>query len=266
MDGMTLNCPGCGKPVAVDPKTRQGECEYCGNYVTYPRRVFNQSSSVTNQWPGVLRSFEAKLYNEARAQASDVLAVAVDHAPALCVQAFYYGFVAEVKRADQMKRFFEQLEEIDLDPEEGDDLIKMFLMVAPKLWDYEDEILGWAVNHADNGQLLELVENFSPSLILRRTNIDFFTPQMAQIYKGIAARVTAPKTCYALMTAMVRNPDSPYPKNSFFLKTKTARFYQDFVLPLGEILNAMADQATKEKFMHAYKAKRAELEQKMGGK
>ena len=265
MDATVFHCPNCAAPVDIDYKTRKGSCEFCGSVVTFPRKTFNSSANVVNELPICLRCFDEKRFADARAHAESVLAIATDNGPALYARTYYEAFAAVTRNSERVGEFFKQINDIDMDGEEVEALKKMFLSTIHKLADYEEDVLRWAVNNLHPSELGSFTEAISPLLLSKRTSIDFFTPGLAKLYKEISAASPIPKTCYALLQAITTNPDSPYPENRFFLKTKTQRFHDEFVLPVGEIIQNMASPELKNKFYRVYQARVEDMEKQMKG-
>ena len=81
------------------------------------------------------------------------------------------------------------------------------------------------------------------------------------MYVELAGHCNIPKTCLALIKAISENPDSPYTDNSFYLKSKTKYFYDNFVMKIGSIINAMAKSEIKDKFVNAYVKTKDKYEQ-----
>lgn len=265
MDAITFNCPGCGEPVDIDFKTRKGCCEWCGNIVTIPRKTFNQDDKVQNELVYAVQYFKEKRFEDAKQHADNVLSVSIDNAPALFIRTYYESFCSNIKHSERMSYFFHQLNEIEVDEEEITPLVELFLLSALKLVDYETEILSWAKDNLARDDLLKLVDGFSPLLISKRNSIDFFTSDLANVYKQISEICSMPKTCFALLQSIEKNPDSPYIDNRFFLKTKTQRFYNTFVLPIGEIIKNMDSLELKEKFYSVYQKSLKTFENRMNG-
>lgn len=263
MDASVFYCPGCGQPVDVDFKTRKGLCEWCGNVVTFPRKTFNSDEKVKNELMICVRCFDEKRFGDAKVHAENVLAVAIDNAPALYARAYYEAFCATNKNTDRVLEFFKQMQAIDVDGEEVEFLKKMFLSAVYKFDMFEEAVLGWALTNLSKSDLCAFADSISPLLIQRRSSIGFFTPELAEIYKALSKECSIPKTCYALLQAITTNPDSPYPSNRFFLKTKTQRFYNDFVLPIGEIIKNMKSQELQEKFYRVYQTRLEDFKKHM---
>lgn len=265
MDATVYKCPGCGESVDVDFKTRKGFCPWCGNVVTFPRKTFNQDGNVKNELTFALKYFKEKRFVDAKEHADKVLSISIDNAPALFIRAYYEAFISLNKNSERIGIFFEELKDIEIDGEELQPLAELLLLSAYKLGTNEEEVLSWALNNLPTSDLLSFVDSFCPIAITRRESIDFFTARLISLYKQIAGECSMPKTCYALLQAIDRNPDSPYPNNKFFLKTKTYRFYTDFLLPIGEIIQNMSSQELKGKFYRVYKSKQIAFENKMNG-
>lgn len=265
MDGTVFRCPGCGEPVDIDFKTRKGHCDFCGNVVTFPRSAFNNSENVKNELKHCMRCFEEKRYVDAKTHAENILATAYDNAPALYGRAFYEAFSAVNKNSARIGEFFRAIENLTLEGEEVEMLAKMFILTVYRLKDNEEDVLHFASTYLSGAELCNFVDSFSPLLIVKRDSIDFFTPTLSELYAEIATQCSIPKTCYALLQAMLQNPDSPYPENRFFLKTKTQRFYNDFVLPVGEIIKKMDSQELSSKFYKVYQIKSNDYLKQMNG-
>lgn len=152
-----------------------------------------------------------------------------------------------------------------MDGEEVQPLSELFLLSVRKLGPQEKDVLEWASMNLPRNDLLQFADQFCPIVIGSRESIDFFEPALIELYKQIAAECSIPKTCYALLSAIDKNPDSPYPESRFFLKTKTRRFYTDFILPVGEIIKSMDSQELRDKFYRVYQNKLEAFENKMNG-
>lgn len=265
MDASVFTCPGCGQPVDVDFKTRKGHCEWCGNTVTFPRKTFNSDDKVKNELTFSTRYFREKRFDDAKFHAENVLSVAIDNAPALFIRAYFEAFNAKNKNSERISDFFCELNDIDVDAEEIHQLTELFLLSVYKLESHEKDVLGWAERYLSGNDLLSFTDEFCPAAIAKWGSIDNFTEDVVKDLKAIAAQCSIPKTCYALLQAIEKNPDSPYPNNRFFLKTKTLRFYNDFVLQVGEIIKCMASQELKDKFYRVYKNKQEAYEKQMNG-
>ena len=266
MEALSFECRNCGGPVKIDFRTRKGICEWCQGEVTFPRKTFNSDDKVQKELELCGRCFLEKRFEEAKSHAENVLAVAIDNAPALYARAYYESFTAINKNTERLTDFLNQLigiKEIDFD--EVELLKKMFLSTVYKLDSHEEYVLRWALENLAAPELCAFTDVLSPALIGKKTSIDFFTPELAEVYIKISSECSIPKTCYALLQAITTNPDSPYPNNRFFLKTKTLRFYQEFVLPIGEIIQNMASQELREKFYRVYQTKQEDLKNKMIG-
>ena len=75
---------------------------------------------------------------------------------------------------------------------------------------------------------------------------------MVETYKAVSQKCSIPNTWLALYNAMLKNPDSPLSNDSFYLKTKAERIYENFILKIGEIFESINDEANKQKFTGAF--------------
>ena len=119
-------------------------------------------------------------------------------------------------------------------------------------------------NAQTSEELCAFVDAFSPSVIAKRNSIDYLTQELADIYMELAEDCNIPKTCYALLSSIRTNPDSPYPNETFYLRNKTQRFLHTYVHPIGDVIEAMQDEEMRQKFLTAYNKLEAQILEKMG--
>lgn len=255
MEGEKYRCQGCGSEIPaslIDFKTRHAKCPWCGLDVVFPKRHSTASPNAQIALEEAMHLFLEGSYESAKNCAENVLTM-TNNAAALFIVDYYKAFLAEVKSSQTIESFFKtKLPDAEFEIEEEDMFKKLLRKTIINSGDYEEEILAKFSDYDDPKELGEFVENFSPYLITSRVCIDWFTPRMAEIYKKITKRVAIPKTWYALYSAIAKNPDSPLSSDSFFLKTKSARIYNQFVVPVGEIFGLITDEALKAKFSKAY--------------
>ena len=265
-DGNFL-CSSCGRtlqPSEIDKNTRTGTCSFCGCLVTFTRKEVNSSKQVLHDLENAVRFFTESNYDSAKRYAEAVLSTSVDNAVGLFIIAYYNAFRAEIKNRTHLDRFFnEELPKIELDEEEVNNFKKVILHSLLHVADYEKTILAVVGRYQAPQPLAEFVDAFSPQLIIRRGTIDWFDAEMCDIYGQVAAYTNVPKTLYALYQAITKNPDSPEAGNTYYLKTKTARFYNDFVLGIEKIYQRIADPALKAKFIGAFAKLKEAINKKM---
>ena len=184
-----------------------------------------------------------------------------DNAPDFYIMAYYEEFV--VKNDGALKRFFHQMQEVALEYDEVQDLRKLFVASSYRLQDFETDMIQLiAANmqaEEDMEELCGFIDQVCPYLISKRTSTGYLTKELADMYRELAEHCTIPKTCFALLKSMETNPDSPYMDNSFYLKSKTRYFYDNYIIPIGTIINAMSSQEYKEKFVSTYQKKQAKF-------
>ena len=112
----------------------------------------------------------------------------------------------------------------------------------------------------DRSKLSEFTDNISKFCISKRSSAEFLTSDMVELYKDIAENCDIPGTCLLLIKGIKDNPSSPYRNNSFYMKGNTRFFYDNYVLPVGDIITAMKPNDHKAKFISAYNKLRTEYE------
>ncbi len=258
-----LLCHGCGSSnVVYDPRGRVLICNQCGRKETYSRSTLNANEKVVSCKNNAISFFKDGKYDNAKHYALEVLNLFIDNAPSLFVMAYYEEFVS--RKPGSIKDFFVKIADVPLEYEEVQDLKDLLVHVGANLGDYEIEIIKIIASNMqaeeDEEELCEFIDSFCPYLIMKRSSIFFFTDELVGYYKELASHCTIPKTCFALIKSIESNPDSPYAGDSFYLKSKTKAFYQDFVLPVGEIVMEMKNEELRNKFVGAYKNKKMKYE------
>ena len=166
-----------------------------------------------------------------------------------------------------LEEFFNKTEGLELDSEEVEALMQLFLASPKRLVDFEEKIIKMiATNYQSEKQIPKLLTFFDqlcPYFIANRTSYTFLTPDLASMYQELASVCDIPKTCYSLYNAIAKIPDSPVVNDSFFLKVKCQNFYNNFVLPIGEIMKAMKTPEQRQKFSGAFETRRAQFKAKM---
>ena len=267
MEAEKYICPGCGASLSanqIDRKTRTGTCHFCGLTVRFAKKHSANSPSVQVALEEGVRLFLAGNFDSARSCAENVLTMSRNNAAALFIVNYYRSYAAEVKDSRLMASFFrETWDDCLFEVEEEEFCKQMILKSIMHSGEFEKEILSKFNDYDDASEITEFTESFSPMLIMRQKNIDWFTPEMAEIYQSLTDKTNLPKTWYALYAGITKNPDSPYPGNQFFLKTKTQRFYHDYVLRVGQIFSHIKDPVLKQKYGGAYLKAKADIESKM---
>lgn len=267
MEGEKYHCPNCGVTIeasAINFKTRRATCMFCGKEVIFPKRNSTASPNAVHALNEAKSFFFDKNFTSAKSCAEQVVSMVPENAPALYIIAYYNAYIAEVKSRDSMERLFDQtLVDAELEIEEEECFKELLLKTIYHSCDYEEQIVKKFVEYDDAKELLQFIDTFCPVVITKRPSTLWFTPKMAQLYAQCAKKATIPKTCFALLTAISKNPDSPLVTGDFFLRTKTMNFYNNFVVPIGTIIGSMADAQLRAKFTGAYNKVKAEFESKM---
>lgn len=259
MDTVGLQCHGCGSTdVEFNPKMRKLICHTCGKEEYYSRATLNANGKVVFSRQNAINFFMDGKFENAQHYAMDVLNISMDNAPALYIMAYYEEFV--VKNEGSMKRFFNDIKDVALEYDEVQELKKLLTASAYRLKDFETSVIELiAVNmqsEEDSQDLCEFIDQICPYLISKRTSMDYLTKELIDMYKELAGHCGIPKTCFALLKSIETNPDSPYVNNSFYLKSKTQYFYDNYVIPIGSIINEMNNEQVKAKFVNSYENKK----------
>lgn len=251
----TIVCSGCGSAnIHFDPQTRTISCSQCGKVEKYTRQKLNANGKVVNSIVNAKKFFLEANYANAEHYAREVLDMSVDQAPALYITAFVGDVVN--KRRGNLASFFEVLKDIPIEYDELRDIMELFLSSPYGLIDYEEQVIEFIAKNADlnrdRKELSDFFDTLCPYFINKRATISSFSHELLEMYNELAAEVGIPKTVYALVSAIQKNPDSPIASRQFFLKTKVQTFYDSFMVPVGNIVKNMRQDDYKPKLQAAY--------------
>lgn len=269
MEGERFLCPNCGMPVSpgeINFKTRRAHCDFCDRDIIFPKRNSSASPSAVHALNEAKRFFIEKNFVSAKSCAETAVSMVPDNMCALYVIAYYNAFVASVKRRDSYDSLFkEKLPDAVFEIEEEEMFKELLVKTVLHSCDYEEQIVCKFAEFDDPKELGGFIDVFCPFTISKRATYSWLTPNLADAYAQIAARASIPKTCYALLMSVAKNPDSPLATGQFFLKTKAQNFYQNYLLPIGNILDRIRDGEIKQKFAGVFNKMKADYEEKMNG-
>ncbi|MDO4753570.1 MAG: hypothetical protein Q4A41_01075 [Bacillota bacterium] len=269
MLGNGIVCRGCGSPnVKYDSARRFIVCSQCGREEVFTRATMNANAEVVLGKENALKFFKSGKYEDAFHYARGVLNLLEDSAPALFIMSFYEEFVA--LKMGYMARFFESIADVPLLFDELEELRDLILCVASKMLEFEKEIISLVTKNMqgeeDKEILLKFLDELLPYFIKKRGSADFFSKELVEMYNELAGYCGIPRTCFALLSSIESNPDSPYFSKAFYLKDKTRYFYMNYVMPIGEIIEAMNEEFSaefKSKFLAVYRKKKCKFENDM---
>lgn len=268
MDLGALQCRGCGSSnVTLDPRTRRLICNQCGKEEQYTRATINSSGKVVFGKENAMKYFLEGNISNARHYAMEVLNIAKDNIPAMYIIA--YSDECVERKDGELKAFFYNLKRIeDVEYSEVMEIQKLFKASARFLDDFETDIIEFmAMNlpgEEDKADLVKFIDEICPYFIKRRHSSNFLSGKLLEMYVDLARHCDVPKICLSLIKAITENPDSPYNGSTFYLKAKTKYFYDNFVIPVGDVVDAMSTKELREKFKAAYKNIKMKYEEDAG--
>ena len=266
MEFSGLKCNGCGSTnVFFDAKKRMLICNQCGKEEYYSRATLNANGKVILSKDNAIRFFLDGNFEGSQHYALDVLNISQDNAPALFIMSYYDEFI--IKKDGSMHNFFNKIKDVSLEYNEVRELIKLFETVTYNMSDYEKDMLELIAanmqSQDDVSELSDFVDRICPYIISKRSSISFLTKEMTEIYGDFAQHCGIPKTCFALIKAIRENMDSPYINNDFYLKSKSKYFYDNYILPVGHVIDRMRETDIKSKFILSYEKIKKEYEEAM---
>lgn len=258
MEISNITCPGCGSSdVDFDPKTRRLICNQCGKKTTFSRAELGSNPRVSIVLDNALKAFKSGDRAGAKRFAGDTLNIMVDNIPSLFIIAYLDEF--ESGKSGAVKNFFSliaQDDHADVGGTEIRELMGLFIASLYNMRDYEEEMLVTAVQNlqdpADRKELSDFIDTVSPYCIGKYPSADFMTEERCVLYCDIAENCSIPKTCFALLKGIEKNPDSPYVTGTFYMQARTKYFYENYVLRVGRVINSMQAGQFKQKFLDVY--------------
>ena len=266
-----MQCHGCGSTnVSFDPQRRIVICNQCGKQEYYSRATLNANGKVVFARQNAMNFFKSGHFDTARQYAQDVLNISADNAAALYMFAFYDEFM--LGKNGSLKKLFAVFDNMALEYQEVQDLMELFLATPGRLLDYQEEIITTVARNlqddSDRQTLCDFFDKICPYFISKWPSMGYLKPTLVEMYMELAEHCGIPKTCFALLSAIQKNPDSPYASGTFFLRQKSEYYYENFILPVGKVIGAMKDGQYREKFLAAYQQRKQQYlnDSGMGGK
>lgn len=253
-----LTCRGCGSSnVTFNAKQRLLICNQCGREEFYERATLNANGKVILSRKNAVNFFHDGKYENARHYAMDVLNIAMDNVPALFVMAYNEEYVD--MHNGSIKRFFQQVADVALEYDEVREMMELVSSCAYRLVDYEEDIIELFARNmqADESiqELNDFLDKICPYFIGKRTSMDYLNRNLIEMYKELIGHCGIPRTCLALLKSIDTNPDSPYATNGFYLASKSRYYYENYIVPIGEILNCITNDQYRGKFLAVYNKK-----------
>lgn len=250
------SCPSCSADFDmenVDLKKRIGYCIYCRGWRPIPKKHSNNSAELDASLNEAVELFKSGNFASSRRCAETVIALSKKNAVANYIISFCDAFTESFKDTKKYNDYFlRQFPEFLMEVEEEELLKQLLIATRSRSCEFECEILKKLCEYDDPGELAAFVEKFCPASIAKRTDISWMNDDMVQTYKDISQKSVIPQTWLALYNSMLKNPDSPLSNDSFHLKTKAERVYNEFILKVGEIFDGIGDEANKQKFTGAF--------------
>ena len=232
-----------------------------------PQTVIVNGPNTPEVLNNSVAAFAAKDFNSAVKGATEVLTSDARNLPAGFIVAFSDQIFK--KRANQLDRFFNNVPKLpgSISSEDLEKLCQLFTSGRLKLADYEAQILGLVYANANElgpAAVCKFVDEFSPNIIVTRTNGNFLSGDLLDLYMKLSAFCSVPKTCFALLGSIETNPASPLKNGAYYLTGKSKKFYDEYVTSVGEIINHMRSEKNRPQFQKAFLDKSQNYRRKTG--
>lgn len=250
-----MQCGGCGSTnVTFDAKSRLLICNQCGKEEYYSRATLNANGKVVHCRQNAMAFFKDGRFDMAGHFAGEVLDISMDNVPAMFIIAFCDEFMN--RRIGSMKQFFDRVSSMALEYDEVEDMMTLFTYTPLRMMDFEEDMLRLVSLNLQSSQdrqnLCAFVDKICPLLISKRPSAAFLTDSLAEVYHDLAEHCDIPKTCFALLAGIQNNPESPYKGQTFAFETRVSYFFNHYVQPVGNIVQAIRSADIRSKFIAAF--------------
>lgn len=278
-----FQCCTCGAPLSFSEGVTSVVCEYCGVTNNKQERLNQQelvaqleqkaaetAATAAKQAMGeqltaaknaAVEQFLKGDLKSAEQSADTVLREASDCVEAELIKAFC-SYHAQQQDESRMRGFLNRLTDRVLADEEREHVRSMLLKFPSSFSAYEAEVIRCIQKH-DPQNLCSFVDAFSPYIIKKRDSTVFLTSELVGLYCELARQCDIPKTCYALLGSITTIPGSPYANDSFYLKTRTMGFRDQYLLPIGRIIESIKSEQLRTQFVGAYRKRLADFDARM---
>lgn len=150
--------------------------------------------------------------------------------------------------------------------EESERLKRMMLAFPRNLAGVECEAIRFVMaldGEENESAICSFVDAFSPYIIKKQPSSDYLDSEKLRFYGDLARRYSVPKTCFALLSSIKTNPDSPFATNRFDLAGSTRSFLRNYAEPIGEVVHSIKDSGHRQALGSRYEQVVSEYRQKM---
>jgi len=232
-----------------------------------PQTVIVNGPNIPEIVDNAVSAFVAKNFTSAASGASEVLANDAKNLPAGFIVAFNEQIFN--KKMYQLDKFFSNIPSLPgtISSEDLGKLCQLFTAGRIKLAAYEAQILNLVYTNAGESgasEVRKFVDSFSPSIIATRGDGNFLSGELLDTYIKLAAFCSIPQTCFALLSAIETNPASPLKNGEYYLKSKNKKFFDNFVVPVGQVIDNMKSEKNRPQFQQAFADKSRNYRTKAG--
>lgn len=246
-------CPGCGRPVKIDLKTRSGICEYCGNQVFWTRDDVMDTDIVQNNASLAVKYFKEKDFNSANVYAQNILSYVPDSAIGLFITAFWRSFITESRTPRAVYDFFAAGASDTASVNEIRQVLILTRLALSYLVDSEGKIIEYASSSADDATAQTFLDSFLSESVTRRGNSEWLNDEKTAVYIRLVQCYNLPKTMFSLYKSISDNNDSPISTGNYGIISSVKDFIDRYCGNVEKIFTNIKDENLRTKFISALK-------------
>ena len=276
-----FHCRTCGAPLpAFLEDSNSVVCEYCGSINIKEERVDHQAlvqqleqkaaesalsaaKQAMGEQTAAVKNTAVEQFLKGDLKAAEQSADVVLRDSPNCVEAELIKAICSYHALHQdearMREYLQRLTNQTLTAEEKEHVRAMLLKFPTSFAAYETAVIR-CIQKQDPENLCSFVDAFSPYIIKKRDSTVYLTPELVALYKELAGQCDIPKTCYALLSSVTTIPGSPYTNDSFYLKTKSTNFRNQYLVPIGEIISSIKSGQLRAQFSGAYQKRLSDFD------
>ena len=209
------------------------------------------------------QSFLKSDFVTAQKGAIAVLQNSPDNIIAKYILSFYQSYVENTSNRNAIHKFFNETEGMGMCAADTKQMKSLFAFSAPKILAFEEQVINLLMrSEIEKREISAFADVFCAKIITLQKDIEFLTLSKIDLYCELA-RNGSLKMPIALLSIIKTNPASPVVGNKFYLTGRAEAFRNNYLIPIGRIMNSIGNSEARAKLNAVYKNELNKYEQQM---